>query len=216
MSSPLTLFFAPLACSLASRICFYEAGYAARYRQVETKSKKLIDGSDYLAINPLGQVPALATESGEILTENAAVLQYIAEFLAPMLQLAPTSGFERSRLQQWLGFIGTELHKAIFVPLLDPDASESVKSYARANIPPRCDVIESRLSRHEYLLSSYSIADAYLLTVLNWSAATQEDFSPWPSLAAFKRRMMAREHVTRAVSEELALYKLEMMRARRQ
>ena len=152
MSTPLTLYFAPLACSLASRICFYEAGYAAQYRQVDTRTKKLIDGSDYLAVNPLGQVPALATAEGEILTENAAVLQYVAEFVGPKVNLAPGSGLERSRLQQWLGFIGTELHKAIFVPLLDPNASESVKSYARANIPLRFNLLEKRLSRHEHLL----------------------------------------------------------------
>jgi glutathione S-transferase len=129
--------------------------------------------------------------------------------------LAPGSGLERSRLQQWLSFIGTELHKAIFVPLLDPNASESVKAYARVNIPLRFKLLEERLSRHEHLLSSYSIADAYLLTILNWVAATKDDLSQWPSVAAFQRRMMARASVAQAVSEEFTLYKEETARKRR-
>ena len=214
MNMPLTLYFSPLACSLASRICFHEAGYAARYLEVDTKTKKLMDGSDYLAINPLAQVPALATLEGEILTENAAVLQYVAEFLKPAVNLAPDSGFERSRLRQWLGFIGTELHKAVFAPLLDPHAPESVKSYARENIPLRFELLESRLSRHEHLLNSYSIADIYLFVVVNWATGTKDDLSRWPSVVAFQRRMMARGSVARAVGEEFALYKMRLANKR--
>jgi glutathione S-transferase len=118
------LYFAPMACSLATRIALYEAGAAARFTQADTHSKTLADGSDFFAINPMGQVPALRLDDGSVLTENTAVLQYVAEQF-PNARLAPRPGVERSRMQQWLGFIGTELHKAVFVPLLDDKASDA-------------------------------------------------------------------------------------------
>src|SRR6266496_3128128 len=113
------LYFSPLACSMATRIVFYEAGVAARFIHVNTKAGRVEDGSDFAAINPLGQVPVLRTDDGELLTENGAILQYVANQL-PAAALAPTGGMARARLQEWLSFIGTELHKATFVVLLDP------------------------------------------------------------------------------------------------
>lgn len=214
-AAPLTLYFAPLACSLASRIAFYEAGVDASYVQVDTKAKRLADGSDFLPINPMGQVPVLRTESGEILTENTAVLQYVADSLWPRADLAPRSGFERSRLQQWLGFIGTELHKAIFTPLLDPTASDAVKVYAREQIPARFAILQKHLAEHEYLLHSFSVADAYLVTILTWTTATKDDLSAWPGVLAYHQRILKRPSVAKAVGEEFALYKEELARAKR-
>src|SRR5262245_19622813 len=131
---PMRLYFGPLACSLATRIALYEAGAAADYTQVELKAKKLADGSSFYDVNPMGQVPVLAVDEGPPLTENTAVLQYVAARF-PHAKLAPTDADGRARLQQWLGFIGTELHKAVYVPLLDSTAPEAVKAYSREKIP---------------------------------------------------------------------------------
>ncbi len=112
------LYFSPLACSMASRIALYEADAPARFIEVDPKTKRTLEGEDFLTVNPLGLVPAIRTDDGEVLTENAAILQYIADHF-PSAALAPRTGMARSRLHQWLCFIGTELHKAVFVPLLD-------------------------------------------------------------------------------------------------
>src|SRR6478672_6408109 len=122
------LYFAPLACSMATRIALYETGANAQYIQRD-RNKQLPDGSDFTAINPLGMVPTLRTEEGELIAENAAILQYVAD-RAPQAGLSPTSGIARARLHQWLSFIGTELHKAVFLPLLSKVAPTEVKSYA--------------------------------------------------------------------------------------
>ena len=173
------LYFAPLACSLATRIALYEAGEPARFVQANTHTKKLEDGGDLFAINPMGQVPALRLDDGTVLTENTAVLQYVADRF-PNARLAPASGVERSKMQQWLGFIGTELHKAAFVPLLDDKASEEVRRYSRDKIALRMETLQAHLRGREYLLDSFSIADAYLTTILNWASATQVDLKQWP------------------------------------
>src|ERR1041385_9464883 len=113
------LYFSPLACSMATRIALYEIGANAGFIQVDTKSKRVEDGSDFLAVNGMGQVPVLRTDEGELLTENPAVLQYVADRF-PAVGLAPQGGVARHRLQQWLNFTTSELHKVVFVPLLDP------------------------------------------------------------------------------------------------
>ena len=205
------LYFAPLACSLATRIAFYEAEAPARYTQADTRAKKLLDGSDFFAINPMGQVPALRLDDGTLLTENTAILQYVAEQF-PQAHLAPVSGRERSRLQQWLGFIGTELHKAIFIPLLDQKASEEVKAYARDKIGLRMGILQAHLRDREYVLDSFSIADAYLTTILNWATASKVDLQQWPDVHAYYQRMLKRPSIARAVGEEFALYKEEQAR----
>ena len=163
------LYFAPLACSLATRIALYEADAAAEFALVDTRAKRVADGSDFRAVTPMGQVPALLTDDGGVLTENTAVLQYVADRF-PAAQLAPVAGEPRARLQQWLGFIGTELHKAIFIPLLDPRANDAVKAYARDKIELRMNTLQQHLADNEFLLPRFSVADAYLVTVLNWAA----------------------------------------------
>src|SRR5258706_6312096 len=120
--APMDLYFSPLACSLATRIALYEAGAEANYLEVDPKTKVVQnDGADFFEVNPLGLVPTLRTDDGLVLTENAAVLQYVADRF-PQAGIATGPGMERSRLHQWLCFIGTELHKGLFVPMLDKKA----------------------------------------------------------------------------------------------
>ena len=164
------LYFSPLACSMASRIAIYEADADARFIEVDTKAKRTLDGENFLAVNPLGLVPALRTDDGEVLTENAAILQYIADRF-PMADLAPAGGMARSRLQQWLCFIGTELHKALFVPLLDKTMPENAKAYIQAKGDAALDYLNAYLAGRDYLLDRFTVADGYLVTVLNWSRA---------------------------------------------
>jgi glutathione S-transferase len=211
------LYFAPLACSLATRIALYEVGAPAantRYVQVDTRAKRLADGSDFYAINPLGQVPVLRTDDGELLTENSAVLQYVAERF-PEARLAPEGLLARARLRECLGFVGTELHKAVFVPLLDAKASEEVKAYAREKIDLRMSSLEKRLAGREWLLDAFSVADAYLATVLVWAGATHVSLEPWPAVQAYHQRVLARPAAARAFAEERDLYVASLKNAKK-
>ena len=205
------LYFSPLACSLATRIAFYEAGYDARYIQVDTKRKRVEIDGDFLGINPIGQVPALRTDDGELLTENPAVLPYVADAL-PSAKLAPAGGFERARLQQWLGFIGTELHKALFVPLLTPEAGDDVKRFAREQIAVRMGALQAHLADREWLLENFSVADIYLAVVLNWARYCDVELAQWPAALAHYKRVMARPAAARALKEEVSLYQAEQAR----
>jgi glutathione S-transferase len=208
----MNLYFAPLACSLATRIALYEAGASADFTQVDLKLKRVLSsGQDFLQITRMGQVPALAIDEQTVLTENTAVLQFIANRF-PAAQLAPTAGVQHARMQQWLGFIGTELHKAIFVPLLDPKASDAVKEYSREKIPLRLAQLEEHFSSHEFALDQFSIVDAYLTTILNWCGVSGVDLKQWPAVQAYHQRMLQRPSVARAFGEELALYKEERIR----
>jgi glutathione S-transferase len=209
------LYFSPLACSMATRIAFYEAGSAATYLEVDPKTKTVLtDGSDFRKVNPLGLVPTLRTDDGAVLTENAAILQYVAERL-PQARLGAADGLERSRLQQWLCFIGTELHKSLFVPLLDRKASQEVKAYVLEKNLSRLDYLESYLKGRDYLLDHFSVADAYLVTVINWTMATPPvELAKWPTLKAYYERLRARPSVAKAMAEEFELYKAELARHR--
>jgi glutathione S-transferase len=211
MTSALNLYYAPLACSLATRIALYEADAEARFTQVDLKAKRTADGADFFAINPMGQVPALRTDDGMLLTENTAVLQYVAERF-PAANLAPAAGPGRAKLQQWLGYIGTELHKATFVPLLDAKAPAEVKDYARQKMALRFEVLQKHLSGREFLLDRFTIADAYLATVLNWAAATGVNLKQWPQVSDYHQRMLKRPSVAKAVGEEFAMYQQEQAR----
>ena len=205
------LYFSPMACSMATRISFYEAGVDATYTEVDPKTKLTVDGANFREINPLGLVPTLRTDDGDILTENAAILQYVAGQL-PQAQLAPTGGRELSHLQQWLCFIGTELHKGLYSPLLDPKAPEAAKAYALEKGQSRLDLLEKHLTGREYLLDRFSIADAYLVVVLGWSVVTPIKLEKWPALAAYVERVRARPAVQKAMTEERQLYAKEMAR----
>lgn len=207
------LYFSPLACSMATRIALYEAGADARYLEVDPKSKKVLqDDSDFFAVNPLGLVPAISTDDGLILTENAAILQYVADRF-PDAGIGSGTGIERSRLHQWLCFIGTELHKGLFVTLLDRKAPADVHAYTLKKGLSRLDYLNSYLEGREFLLDHFSVADAYLGTILNWSMATpQIDLKKWPAISDYLTRFKTRPSVMKALAEEFELYKAEIAR----
>jgi len=205
------VYFAPLACSMATRIALYEAGADATFIGVDTRSKRLADGGDFYAINPMGQVPVLRTDAGEVLTENPVVLQYVAD-RHPASGLAPQGGIERYRLQQWLNFITSELHKVVFIPLLDPQTNDGAKEYARGKLEPRFRYLDNHLAGRDWLLDRFTVADAYLVTVLNWAGFTGTDLAPWPALQAYFRRACERTSVARAMADELALFREEQAR----
>jgi glutathione S-transferase len=209
------LYFSPLACSMATRIALYEAGADATYLEVDPKTKVVLhDGSDFRKVNPLGLVPTLRSDDGTVLTENAAILQYVADHL-PEAGLGTSSGIDRSRLHQWLCFIGTELHKALFVPLLDKKAAPDVKSYVLEKNLSRLDYLENYLKGRDFLLDHFSVADAYLVTVINWTMATPPvELAKWPAIKAYYERIRARPSVAKAIAEEFELYKAELARHR--
>ena len=205
------LYFAPLACSMATRIALYEAGAAARFHQVDNRQKRLVDGSDFLAINGMGQVPVLRTDDGELLTENPVVLQFVADQY-PESRLAPSDGMPRYRLQQWLNFITSELHKLVFNPLLDPRSDDGAKVFARGKAAQRFAYLNAHLAGREYLLDRFTVADAYLVVVLNWAVFTGIDLAQWPAVQVYFGRLRERPSVARAFAEEFALFKEEQAR----
>lgn len=205
------LYFAPLACSMATRVAFYEAGAEARYIEVDTRTGRTLAGDDFLAVNPLGQVPVLRTDGGWLLTENAAILQHVAERF-PAAGLMPEDEQGRARLREWLGFISTELHKAVFTPLLSGKAPEGAKAFAREKAGPRFDLLSRHLDGRAFLLDRFSVADAYLATVLNWVSAAGLDPAAWPAVRAWHKAALQRPSVARAVAEERALYAAEQAR----
>lgn len=207
------LYFSPMACSLASRIVCYEARAGVRFIEVDPKTKRTLAGENYLDIYPLGLVPALRLEDGSLLTENAAVLQYLA-LSFPAAGLVPPDGLGRARLQQWLCFIGTELHKAMFIPLFDKMAPEGTRSHTLAKSRPRLDFLNAHLADREFLVDRFSVADAYLCAVLNWTLPTQVDLTPWPAIDDYRRRLARRPSIAKAISEEYALYEAEVARHR--
>lgn len=200
------LYFAPLSCSLASRIVLYEAGMPAEFHEVVLSTKRTKAGDDYLVINPKGQVPALRTDEGEILTEGPAVLQYLAD-QAPESHLAPpASTMERTRLQQWLNYISTEVHKAVFYLLFNPDAPAEAKAFAREGLIVKYNLLSDHLANREFLVGeTFTVADAYLVVTLGWAAPAGIDLLRWPVLASYKDRLMTRPAVGRAFAEEAAL-----------
>jgi len=196
------LYTMPGACSLAANIVLREAGIAFDLVKISHRTHKSADGVDLNAINSKGYVPALVLDNGELLTENAALLPYIAD-LNPAAQLAPPNGtLERYRLVEWLAFINSELHKA-FSPLFVPDAPEDMKKYARGNLAKRLAWLSERLGSSPYLLGErFTVADSYLFVVLSWSGHAAVDLSPWPNLKAFQERVAARPHVIEALTSE--------------
>lgn len=201
------LYFAPLSCSLATRIALYESGQVATFHQVLLATKRTAAGEDYLAINPKGQVPALRTAEGRFLTEGAAILQYVAD-QAPASGLAPQAGsFERYELQQWLSYISTEVHKQVFYVIFNPAMPAEAKAFARdVALPVRYDYLSRHLQDRDFLLGqTFTVADAYLVTSLNWAAPAGVDLAKWPVLAAYRDRLCNRPAIGRAIGEEMAL-----------
>lgn len=196
------LYFAPLACSMASRIALYEAGADANYVLVDQHAKK-VGEADFWPVNPMGMVPALRTDEGGILTENPAVLSYIAD----RFPAARLNSDDRYAQLQWLSFITSELHKAVFLPLLVPGTADEVKQYAGRQAELRLGLVERHLAGRATMLERFTIVDAYLFTVLNWARlAKVVDLAPWPGLRAYLHACLERPALKRAFQEEFDLY----------
>jgi len=196
------LYYMKGACSLASYISFNEAGLKFEAIKVDHDTHKTPDGEDFNAINTKGYVPALRLDNGELLTENVAVLQYIAD-RNPASKLAPAAGtMERYRLMEWLSYINSEVHKS-FGALFSPDASEDVKQFARNNLTKRVDWLEKALGSKTFLMGEqFTVADAYLYVVLGWSSHVGIDLAKWPTLKRHHERVGSRPHVIAALKAE--------------
>ena len=193
------LYFSTGSCSMASNIALHEAGIQFELSKVDKRTKRA-DGVDFATINPKGYVPALRLDDGQVLTENVAVLQYIAD-LNPAAKLAPAAGtMERYRLQEWLSFINSELHKS-FTPLFSSEATEDMKTFARNNLAKRLAYLEGALGDKKYLMGDqFTIADAYLFTVLGWGSHVGVEIGP--KLKTYVDRVRARPHVIEAMTAE--------------
>lgn len=202
------LYASPMACSLASHITILEAGLPVKVDFVDTKTKRTEGGKDFLKIAPNGYVPALALDDGQIFNEGPSVLQYLAD-QKPEKGLAPKWGtLERYQLIDVLNYISTEVHKALFIPLLAPDAPQAAKADALAELPRALDHLQSRLGTHDYLIgNTFTVADAYLFVMLTWAAYVGSDLKRWPQLAAYYERLMARPMVAKAFGEEFDLFR---------
>lgn len=196
------LYYLQGACSLASLISLIEAGATFEPVAVDRKTRKLPDGRDYADVNPKGYVPALELDDGEVLTENTAVLPYIAD-LNPSANLAPPLGTRsRFRLQEWLGYLNGELHKN-FSTLFNPSAPEATKKTAKDNIARRTAFIEDGLGDQPFLLGeTFSVADAYLYVILSWRQKLGVDLSGFPKVTALYERIHARPAVQAARKAE--------------
>jgi glutathione S-transferase len=201
------LYFSPGACSLASHITLRETGLPFDLKRTDTKTKKLEDGSDYYAVNSKGSVPALRLDNGQVLTEGPVILQYLAD-QKPELQLAPKNGtFERYRLQEWLNYITSEIHKT-FSPLFNPAANDDVKKYTVQNLEKKFDWLNKQLTTKQFLTGdAFTIADAYLFVVVNWSNFVGIDLNRWPALRDYQARVAARPKVQEALDAEGLLKK---------
>jgi glutathione S-transferase len=196
------LYFSPGACSLASHITAREAGIPIKLERADTKTKKLVDGSDYYAVNSKGAVPALRLDDGQVLTEGVAIMQYLAD-QKPESNLVPKAGtLARYRVQEWLNYITSEVHKS-YSPLWNPANDPKVKEYAQANLEKKLDWINGQLGGKKYLTGdTFTIADAYLYTVINWSYFLNLGLDKWPALKEFHARVAARPKVQEALEAE--------------
>lgn len=196
------LYYSPGACSLSPHIVLRESGLPFALERVDLKTHKTETGADYYRINPNGYVPFLVLDSGETLSEGPAIVQWIAD-QAPAKKLAPPNGtLERARLQEWLNFIATELHKS-HSPLFNPAAPDEWRTVMRKLLKRRFTEVAKKLEGRDYLLGSdFSVADAYLFVVMSWGKWVKIDYSPWPVLVAYQARIAARPAVQEALKAE--------------
>jgi glutathione S-transferase len=196
------LYFAPGACSLSPHIVLREAGLPFDLEKVDLAAKRTKSGADYTSVNPKGYVPALELEGGQVLTEGPAIVQYIAD-QKPATKLAPPAGsMDRYRLQEWLSFITSELHKN-FSSLFNSKTPEAYKEIAKGNIARRLDLIDKGLQGKDYLMgSTFTVADAYLYTILTWAPHVGIDLGKWPAIKAYSERIGARPAVRAALDAE--------------
>jgi glutathione S-transferase len=196
------LYFAPGACSLSPHIVLLESGQKFEAEKVDLGSKKTASGQDFNAINPKGYVPALVMDDGAVLTEGPAIVQYIAD-KAPNAKLAPANGsLERYRLQETLNFISTELHKMMGA-LFNPNLSDDTKKTFRAAVTKRLASVNETLGKQSFIQGGeFSVADAYLFTVLSWSGHVGVDLSPFAAIKSYQERVGSRPNVQAALKAE--------------
>jgi glutathione S-transferase len=196
------LYFLPGACSLSPHIVLRETGANFELEKVNLQEKKTSSGEDYGAVNPKGQVPCLELDSGEKLTEGPVIVQYIADQNANAGLAGAVGTMERYRIQEWLNFITSELHKG-FSPLFRPTTPDAYKDITRENLRKRFEWIDHQLSGKQYLAADrFSVADAYLFTVLRWAPRVGIDTAKWPNITAFMERVAARPKVQEALKAE--------------
>jgi glutathione S-transferase len=196
------LYYMTGACSMASMIALHESGIKFETAAVDRKNRKTSDGLDYAQVNSKGYVPALRLDDGQVLTENVAVLLYIAD-RNPAARLAPAEGsMERYRLIEWLAFINSEIHKN-FGPLFNPAVSDDIKQFARANLTKRLDWLDSALGSKTFLTGdTFTVADAYLYVVLGWSARVGLELANWPNLKRYHGELATRPSVLATLKAE--------------
>jgi len=197
------LYYKPGACSLATHIALQETGSSFDIDEVDTAARRTKSGKDYASINVKGYVPALELDDGTILTEGAAVLQYVAD-QNPSSNLAPATGsIERVRVQEYLNYVGSELHKA-FGPFFNDNASDDQKKTAGVNVAKKFDYLNELLSDgRDYLVNNtFSVADSYLFVVSNWSNFVGIDLARWPHVSAFVQRVSQRPAAQAAMKAE--------------
>ena len=196
------LYYSPGACSLSPHIALLEAGLPYDLVKVDLKAKKLENGDDYLKVNPKGQVPALGLDSGELVTEGPVIVQMIAD-KASAKNLAPArDSAERYKLQEWLNFNTTEVHKS-FGPLFSPVLADDAKTFFKDRVMTKFKYIEGHLPGHDYLMGTqFTVADGYLFTMLCWADRMKFDLSALPNLLAYQARVGARPKVQEALTKE--------------
>ena len=196
------LYYSPGACSLSPHIALREAGLAFEPVLASTKSHKLQDGTDYYGINPLGYVPLLEMDDGATLREGPAIVQWIAD-QAPSKNLAPAAGtLARYRLQEWLTFIGTEMHKG-FSPLFNPATPEEYKVVIKDKLKSRFTWLDGQLAGKDYLMGDqFTVADGYMFTIANWAKPMAVDLTAMPNVQAWQARVAARPAVQEAMKAE--------------
>jgi len=196
------LYYSPGACSLSPHIALQEAGLPYDLVKVDLRAKKLENGDDYLKVNPKGQVPALALDSGELVTEGPVIVQMIADKAAGK-NLAPArDSAERYKLLEWLNFVGTELHKN-FGPMFSPVLADDAKAFFKDRVMGKFKYLDGVLAGSDYLMGKqFTVADGYLFTMLAWADRMKFDLSTMPNLVAYKTRVAARPKVQEALTKE--------------
>lgn len=196
------LYYSPGACSLSPHIVAREAGIAVDLKKVDLKTKTLAEGGSYTAVNGKGYVPALGLDDGSLITEGPVIVQYLAD-QKPDSGLAPKAGsVERRRLQEWLNFISAELHKAMGT-FFNPKAPDDWKIAVTERLGLRLDYLAKEMAGKQYLMGDkFSVADAYLFTILNWAPMVKFDLGKWPALVEYHKRVAARPKVQEALKAE--------------
>jgi glutathione S-transferase len=197
------LYYSRGACSLAVRITMHEIGIAAQFEAVDLKTKKTHSDKDYLTINPKGAVPALVLDTGEVLTENAVIQQYLADKYQAVQYLPPIGEVKRYRVLEWLNFISTDLHKGCG-PFFNPHLPNEIKeTIFKPNLKNKLNIVEKHLSTHTFLLGeTFTLADPYLFVILSWLSHFGMDITEWPSLKRYFENLKKRKSIEQAMHEE--------------